>query len=78
MRTIGAFEAKTNLSKLLERVSRGESVLITKNGKPVAELRPVHRNALTVEQAVERLRANRGLRIKGLTIRELIDEGRRF
>ena len=78
MKTVGAFEAKTNLSKLLERVSRGESITITKNGKPIAELRPIHRNALTAEEAAEWLRANRSLRIKGITIRELINEGRRF
>ncbi len=38
---IGAFEAKTRLSELLEKVSRGHVYRITKRGKPVAELRPV-------------------------------------
>ncbi|MGE0863751.1 MAG: type II toxin-antitoxin system Phd/YefM family antitoxin [Vicinamibacterales bacterium] len=38
---IGAFEAKTRLSELLENVSRGRSYRITKRGKPIAELRPV-------------------------------------
>jgi prevent-host-death family protein len=38
---IGAFEAKTRLSELLERVGRGEVYVITKRGRPVAELRPV-------------------------------------
>jgi prevent-host-death family protein len=38
---IGAFEAKTRLSELLERVARGHSYRITKRGKPVAELRPI-------------------------------------
>lgn len=38
---IGAFEAKTRLSELLENVSRGHVYRITKRGKPVAELRPV-------------------------------------
>lgn len=38
---IGAFEAKTRLSELLERVSRGRIYRITKRGKAVAELRPV-------------------------------------
>ncbi len=41
MKTIGAFEAKTHLSALLEKVARGESFLITKRGKPVAALSPV-------------------------------------
>ena len=38
---IGAFEAKTRLSELLERVDRGQVYVITKRGRPVAELRPV-------------------------------------
>ena len=38
---IGAFEAKTRLSELLDRVQRGHVYRITKRGKPVAELRPV-------------------------------------
>ena len=38
---IGAFEAKTRLSELLEQVSRGRSFVITRRGRAVAELRPV-------------------------------------
>ncbi len=38
---IGAFEAKTRLSELLDNVRRGHVYRITKRGKPVAELRPV-------------------------------------
>jgi prevent-host-death family protein len=38
MITVGAFEAKTHLSSLLDRVAAGEEVLITKHGKPVARL----------------------------------------
>jgi prevent-host-death family protein len=40
---IGAFEAKTRLSELLEQVARGRSYRITRRGKPIAELRPVAR-----------------------------------
>jgi prevent-host-death family protein len=40
---IGAFEAKTRLSELLEQVSRGRTFRITKRGRPVAELRPIAR-----------------------------------
>lgn len=39
-RKIGAFEAKTHLSELLERVDKGAVFVITKRGRPVAELRP--------------------------------------
>ena len=41
MDTVGAFEAKSHLSALLERVAQGESFTITKHGKPVAMLRNV-------------------------------------
>ena len=40
---IGAFEAKTRLSELLERVSRGQVYRITRRGTPVAELRPIEK-----------------------------------
>ena len=38
---IGAFEAKTRLSELLDKVGRGHVYRITRRGRPVAELRPV-------------------------------------
>lgn len=41
VKQIGAFEAKTHLSAILEHVNRGQVYLITKRGRPVAELRPV-------------------------------------
>jgi antitoxin (DNA-binding transcriptional repressor) of toxin-antitoxin stability system len=41
MKTVGAFNAKTHLSKMLVQVGRGESFLITKRGKPMATLSPV-------------------------------------
>ncbi|HTW90169.1 MAG TPA: type II toxin-antitoxin system prevent-host-death family antitoxin [bacterium] len=42
-KTIGAFEAKTRLSELLERVRQGQVYRISKRGRPVAELRPLAR-----------------------------------
>ena len=78
MASIGAFEAKTHLSKLLERASRGERITITKHGAPVAMLVPpdadVRRNAAALD---ELRRFSRGRSLKGLSIRRLIDEGRR-
>ena len=41
MENIGAYEAKTHLPRLLERVVRGESLTITRHGRPVARLVPV-------------------------------------
>ena len=56
---IGAFEAKTHFSALLERAARGEEILITKRGKPLAKIvpaKPTH-NPEEVRAALERLRA---------------------
>ena len=43
---VSVHAAKTNLSKLLEAVERGERVVITRHGVPAAELVPVQRNEL--------------------------------
>jgi prevent-host-death family protein len=40
MTAVGAFEAKTHFSQLLERVQRGEEITITRRGRPVARLVP--------------------------------------
>ncbi|KQW68642.1 MAG: type II toxin-antitoxin system prevent-host-death family antitoxin [Methylibium sp.] len=53
--TVGAFEAKTHLSALLERVERGEEIVITRHGHPVARLVPIARSAADAQAAVERL-----------------------
>jgi len=39
--SIGAFEAKTHLSQLLERAMQGEEILITRRGKAVAKIVPI-------------------------------------
>ena len=79
MRRIGAYEAKTHLPRLLDEVARGETITITKRGVPVAELAPPsRRSAISVDSAIAGLRAFRQAHsLGGLTIRELIDEGRR-
>jgi prevent-host-death family protein len=80
MARIGAYEAKTHLPQLLERVERGESFTITKHGRPVATLGPVAGGRrLTVDQAIAELRRFREDRTLGdATIRELIEDGRRW
>ena len=78
MDSVGAYEAKTHLSQLLDRVENGESITILRHGKPVALLRPVEEaNQMTVEEAIAGLKEFRKKhRLDGLSIRELIDEGR--
>lgn len=41
MKTVGAFYAKTHLAVLLDEVEKGEVVIVTKRGRPVARLVPV-------------------------------------
>lgn len=84
MATITAFEAKTRFGELLERVARGEEVVITKHDKPVARIIPEGRPSLEkVREAIEGLRQLReriALRSAPLTDEEivaLIKEGRR-
>lgn len=81
---IGAYEAKTHLPALLKRVARGESITITRRGKPVAELRPVgNGDPAKLQAAVERLEALRRKHPAGrepISAAEIIDaknEGRR-
>ncbi len=72
------FDAKIHLSALVERVERGEEVTITKRGVAVARLVPAHEaRRRDPGEAVERIRRlRRGLRLKGATIRALVEEGR--
>lgn len=82
--TVGAFEAKTKFSELLERVSQGAEVTITKHEKPVARLVPFEKPS-RVELAelfrqMDAFGANHPLNPKGLaklTYRSLIEGGRK-
>ncbi len=75
MKTVNVHEAKTTLSRLLEEVERGERVVIARNGHPVAELTAIVRPS--VADGVAAVRADHGVRLAGITTRELIEEGRR-
>lgn len=79
MITVGAFEAKTHFSALLERVAGGEEVVITKHGRPIARLLAAERiDRARADQAFETLkRLRRGTTLGGLSWKALRDEGRR-
>ena len=55
MDSIGAYEAKTHLPGLLDRVARGESMTITRHGKPVARLVPVSSDRERAREAATRI-----------------------
>ena len=89
MPNIGAYEAKTHLPKLLDRVEGGERFVITKHGRPVAELIPIAardlpriRNAIALMRNRRQALADRGLRLADIlhhdeTLRDLAHHGHR-
>ena len=80
METIGAYEAKTHLARLLERVARGEHLIITRHGKPVAQLIPVTGDRQRAQQAAARI-VERRRHLKKAPLAELIatiHEGHRY
>jgi prevent-host-death family protein len=78
MDTVGAYEAKTHLPKLLERVMKGERITITKHGMPVAVLQPPDPGGKTdIKSVIDELRRFRKRhRLGGLSVREMVEEGR--
>ena len=80
MTEVGAYEAKTHLPELLKRVEQGERITITRHGKPVAVLAPVAAvDREKVRETIEALLSFRaGRTLDGMTIRDLIDEGRKY
>ena len=80
MQEIGLFEAKNKLSALVDRVEHGAEILITRRGKPVAKLVPAVPgfDREKAKRAAEGLReTSKGLSLRGLKIKDLINEGRR-
>jgi prevent-host-death family protein len=78
--TVGAYEAKTHLSELLEKVEAGEEITITKHGAPVARLVPVKKEVRLEERvaAIDRIqKLATGLSLGALKVKDLIREGRR-
>ena len=59
MEIVGAYEAKTHLPRLLDRVARGESLIITRHGKPIAQLTPVMTDRELAQQAAARIMERR-------------------
>ena len=78
MKTVRVFEAKIHLSALLERVRRGEEIVITRHGKAVARLVPVGAVSRDrVKDTAARLKVfRRGRRLGDFSAKTLVEEGR--
>jgi prevent-host-death family protein len=78
--TVGAFEAKTRFSALLERAERGEQIVITRRGKPVAKLVRIESTADEEgKNLLERFKETRkNATLDGLSWKELRDTGRKY
>ena len=78
MKQVGVYEAKTQLPRLLDAVEQGEAIMITRHGKPVARLVPIEPPRRDVSEVIEEiLEARKGRTLGGITVRELINEGRK-
>ncbi len=79
MQTVGAFNAKTHFSELLQQVEKGEHVIITKHGHPVAKLIPVSGiDRPGVQHSIQRLKEfGKHNILGGLDWKSLRDEGRK-
>lgn len=82
--SVGAYEAKTHLAELLDRVQRGEQIVITRHGKPIARLIPEGQPDLAAAHAaLDRLfahadaMAEEGARFTHAELMAMRDEGRR-
>ncbi len=84
MATVTAFEAKTRFGELLERVSKGEEVVITRHDKPVARLVPegarrdddVRRSVEGLRELQQRIERRSKARLTDREVRTAIDQGR--
>lgn len=79
MDTVGTFEAKTHLTRLLERVVAGEQITITRHGTPVARLVPVMPGgAQEIRETIAKLKQfSKGRTLGGLKTKDLVNQGRR-
>ena len=86
-RTVGVAEAKARLSEIIDRVESGETIVIARNGRPVAEVRPLRR--ISTEEIVKNIRSigrrvakrNRGKQPwppTGQSLRDVAHERHRF
>lgn len=74
---VSAYDAKTHLPRLLERAAQGQRFVITRHGKPVAQLIPFEEgDEASIRQAIDRVASIRAkLARQGVTLARVLDEG---
>lgn len=79
MKRVGAYEAKTHFAQLLDRVQAGERITVTRHGVPAAILVPADGldRTLVADTIADIRQFRRGNELGDVTIRELVDQGRR-
>jgi prevent-host-death family protein len=77
---VSSYGAKTHLLRLLERVANGEQITITEQGVPIAKVVPVSdADRHDTSEVIERIKAFRkGHTLGGLSVREMINEGKKY
>ena len=76
MKIVGSFEAKTHLPEILKQVESGETVIVTRHGRPIAKISPLTKAPGSAGEVLRKMRELR-LNIEADAIREMRDEGRR-
>ena len=79
MKKVGIFEGKARFSALIDAAKNGETIIVTKNGEAVAQIGPIKsdRSANKSKDAMRRILSSKA-KLGKISIRELIDEGRRY
>lgn len=81
IKKIGSYEAKTHLSSLLDSVAKGEKIIITRKGTPIAILAPYQEENLSIENGIQALlnfKKKNKLKLSNALIAKMREEGRRF
>lgn len=79
MKAIGVYEARVHFGDLLREVEEGETIIVTRHGRPIAKLCPLSgevKDPAAAMEAIHRFRRNFRPTLGELTLRELIEEGR--
>jgi prevent-host-death family protein len=78
VRQLGTYEVKTHLAELLQAVEQGDTIIVTRRGKPIAKIEPYRRPPMAIDSMAQEFgRLRRSLK-RGGALRGSIEEGRRF